>query len=221
MNPRWVNDPRGCIKIYEIPNTPEIVSYGIGGDTAGDGSDYFTAHVINSKTLKQCATLRLQTDSDLYARQMYCLGMYYNQAVIGIENNFDSYPMKELERLGYPYQYVEEKEDTYTHKIVKRYGFRTTSRTRPEIIDYLKQIVRDETECINDEDTLREMLEFIYNDQMRPEAQENSHDDLVMGLAIAYRILSQVREDRTKIVTPHDTFFKKDVGQRRERITVV
>jgi hypothetical protein len=36
------------------------------------------------------------------------------------------------------------------------------------------------------------MLVFIFNDEGRPEAQVGAHDDLVMGLAIAYRIINQI-----------------------------
>lgn len=191
-NIKWVNDPRGYIKIYEAPNTPEVVKYGIGGDTAGEGSDYFTAHVINTKTLKQCAVLKKQLNPDLYAKQLYCLGLYYNKALIGIESNFDSFPIRELQRLGYIWQYRREMEEKINHTKKKEFGFRTDLRTRPAIISYLVELVRDHTDLINDADTLREMLHFIFNDEGRAEAQQGCHDDLVMGLAIAYRIIQQI-----------------------------
>lgn len=188
-NIRWLNDPKGYIKIYETPN---INQYAIGGDTAGEGSDYFTAHVINAKTGKQVAVLRDRMDEDIYAKQMYCLGMYYKYALVGIEVNFSTYPVKELERLGYKNLYIREKEDSVTHNIIKSYGFKTTSLTRPIIIAELKQLVRDETDIINDLETLQEMLTFVKNSKGRPEAQQGSHDDLVMGLAITYYIRHQV-----------------------------
>lgn len=214
-NIKWVNDINGYIRIYEIPGARELGNYGIGGDTAGEGSDFFTAHVINPKTLKQVAVLEKQFDADEYARQVYCLGMYYKNAMVGIENNFDSFPIKELERLGYTNMYVEMKEDSSNHKLVKRYGFRTDVRTRPMIIDYLKQLVKECPEVITDENTLKQMLEFIVTDKGRAEAQEGSHDDLVMGLAIAYHIAKSVPQDRSKILMHQDTFFKEDT--RREK----
>ena len=194
----WVNDKNGYIEIYEVPN---IYKYCIGGDTAGEGSDFFTGHVLNAKTGKQVARLRHQMDEDLYVRQMYCLGYYYasktrtkriDPALIGIESNFSSYPNKELVRLGYPNLFVREREDRYTGVMEKSYGFRTTSVTRPVIIAELVKIVRENVELINDKLTLEEMLTFIKNERGRPEAQEGSHDDLVMGLAIAFYIRNQV-----------------------------
>ena len=191
-NIKWVNDSNGYIKIYNLPNTPELTKYCIGGDTAGEGSDYFTGHVLDARSGLQVAVLKHQTDSDLYSRQMYCLGMYYKQALIGIENNFDSFPIKELVRLGYPNLYIREREDKFSGITEKSYGFRTTTVTRPVIISNLIKIVRENTRLINDVDTLKEMLMFVRNEKGRAEAQEGEHDDLIMGLAIAYRVREQV-----------------------------
>jgi phage terminase large subunit len=118
--------------------------------------------------------------------------MYYKQALIGIEANFDSYPLMELQRLGYPKQYVREQQDTYTGKTEKRFGFKTTSLTRPTIISRLIEIVREHCDTINDKDTLEELLTIIRNEKGRIEAPEGGHDDQMMGLAIAHQIREQV-----------------------------
>jgi phage terminase large subunit len=118
--------------------------------------------------------------------------MYYKNALIGIESNFDSFPIRELTRLGYTKQFVRNEEDTYTGKLQKRFGFRTDRNSRPRIISNLIEIVREHTNQINDKETLEEMLTFVRNEKGRPEAQEGAHDDLVMGLAIAYEIQGQV-----------------------------
>ena len=191
-NIRWINDTNGYIKIYQVPNVPTHTSYCIGGDTAGEGSDYFTAHVLDAKTGIQVAALKNQFDPDLYTKQMYCLGKYYDNALISIEANFDSFPIRELQRLGYNNQYVREQLDSYTGKMDKRFGFRTTSLTRPTIIANLIQVVREHTETINDKDTLEELLTIIRNEKGRIEAPEGSHDDQMMGLAIAHEARSQV-----------------------------
>lgn len=134
----------------------------------------------------QVATLRKEFDADEYTRQMYCLGKFYNNALNSIEANFDTYPIKELERLKYTKQFVREREDTYTNKHVKSYGFKTTAITRPLILSELQAIVNDHINNINDKETLEEMLTFVRNEKGRPEAQSGAHDDLIMGLAIAY-----------------------------------
>ena len=191
-NIRWVNDREGYIKLYQMPNTPAFTEYCIGGDTAGTGIDYFTGHVLDAKTGVQVAHLKHQFDADQYTRQMYCLGKYYMDALIGIEANFDSFPIKELQRLGYPKQYVRETQDTYTHKTEKRFGFKTTSLTRPTIISRLIEIVREHCDTINDRETLEELLTITRNENGRIEAPEGGHDDDMMGLAIAHEIRDQV-----------------------------
>lgn len=199
-NIKWVNDRNGYINIYQVPNVPKVTKYCIGGDTAGDGSDFFTAHVLDASTGEQVATLKQQFDPDQYTKQMYCLGKYYKDALIGIEANFDSFPLMELQRLGYDNQYVRETVDTYTGRTEKRFGFKTTVLTRPTIISKLIQIVREETNTINDKNTLEELLTIIRNEKGRIEAPEGGHDDQMMGLAIAHHIREQVVFDTEAIV---------------------
>jgi len=200
-NIQWVNDKNGYIKIYKIPHVPKQTKYCIGGDTAGEGSDFFTSHVIDAKTGEQVAVLKNQFDPDLYTKQMYCLGYYYSStniegiktpALMTIEANFDNYPIMELQRLGYTNQYVRERQDTYTGSTEKRFGFKTTVLSRPTIISNLIQIVREHTDLINDKDTLEELLTIIRNEKGRIEAPEGGHDDQMMGLAIGYEGKSQV-----------------------------
>ena len=223
-NIRWVNDKNGYIKIYQVPNVPKQTKYCIGGDTAGDGSDNFTAHVLDAKTGEQVAAFKNQFDPDLYVKQMYCLGTYYGNALMAIEANFDSYPIRELQRIGYTNQYVREQPDTYTGKLEKRFGFKTTSITRPTIISNLIQIVREHTETINDKDTLEELLTIVRNEKGRIEAPEGGHDDQMMGLAIAHEARNQVKFIQEPInVYPHFNFnvekpYQADYG---ETITVV
>lgn len=188
-NIKFVASEDGFIDIFESPKTN--YPYVISGDTAGEGSDHFIGQVLDNTTGKQVAKLRKQFDADEYTRQMYCLGKYYNNALIGIETNFDTYPIKELERLGYKNMFIREKEDTYTGKHEKAFGFRTDRITRPLILSMLQSIVNDNIELINDKETLEEMLVFVRNEKGRPEAQDGCHDDLVMALAIAYYIRPQ------------------------------
>jgi phage terminase large subunit len=185
----WIEDENGYVKVYEEvkPRHP----YALGGDTAGDGSDNFTGHVVNNITGNQVAVLKHQFDEDLYTRQMYCLGKHYNDALMGIETNFSTFPVKESERLGYRNQFIREVADTFTGSVQKKYGFNTNRMTRPLIIAALVKIVRENVELINDIDTLYEMLTFVRNEKGRPEAQEGSNDDLIIGLAITHNIRGQ------------------------------
>ncbi|WP_288910792.1 PBSX family phage terminase large subunit [uncultured Thomasclavelia sp.] len=208
-NIKWINDKNGYIKIYQLPHVPKMTKYCIGGDTAGEGSDYFTGHVLDAKTGNQVAVFKNQMDADLYTKQMYCLGKYYaskdrygnlNEALIAIEANFDSFPIRELQRLGYNNQYVRTRIDDNTGQPQKSFGFKTTSLTRPTILSNLIQIVREHVDTINDEDTLLELLTIVRNDKGRIEAPEGGHDDQMMGLAIAHESRSQVTFNANDII---------------------
>ena len=186
----FIDDDKGYIDIYEEPK--EGHPYVLGGDTAGDGSDYFTGLVIDNSNSKQIAKLRHnKIDEDEYSRQIYCLGTYYNNALVGLENNYSTYPTKKLKEYDYPKMYIREVEGNITEVIQDKYGFLTTKATRPIILAMLKEIFRDNISYINDLDVLYEGLVFIKNEKGRPEAEQGKHDDLIMGLAITYYIRTQ------------------------------
>lgn len=189
--PRWTEDPRGEITVYALPVPGR--PYVLGGDTAGEGSDWFTAHVIDNCTGEQAASLRRQFSEPEYARQVYALGRYYNWALVGLETNYSTYPVMKLAEWGYPNQYQREREDTYTRQMVKSYGFRTDRHTRPRAIANLVEIFSLHPEWFADRELLGEMLSFCYNEDHRPEALAGKHDDLVMAAAITYAIRHQQR----------------------------
>lgn len=181
-NIEWVDDPNGYIKIYE--DVQKGYPYVIGGDTAGDGSDNFTGQVVNNITGNQVAVLKHQFDEDVYTIQMYCLGKYFNNALLSVEVNYSTFPVKELERLGYDNQFIREAEDTYTKRKYNKYGFKTTMQTRPLIISIIIKWFKENINKINDLDTLEEAQRFIRNEKGRAEAEVGYHDDLIMGFAI-------------------------------------
>lgn len=179
------------IRVYEKPQPGR--PYVIGGDTAGEGSDFFVAQVLDNITGRQVATLRHRCDEDTFARQCYCLGRWYNDALIGLETNFSTYPTKLLQLMGYPRLYVREVEDSFDGGIRHAYGFHTNSVTRPVILGDLVRIMRDAVELICDRVTLEEMLTFVRppKNPEKPQAEPGAHDDTVMALAIAYYIRGQ------------------------------
>lgn len=188
---KWIPDRRGPIRILKQPEPG--VPYVLGGDTAGTGSDFFTGQLLDNRTGEQVAVLHHQFGERMYAEQMYCLGMYYNTALIGVETNYSTYPEMKLEDLGYPNLYVRERLDNYAGKMVQAFGFETTTLTRPVIVDGLKDVAKESLEAINDYETLGEMLTFVYDENWKPQAEEGKHDDLVMALAIAHKIRVQQR----------------------------
>lgn len=212
----WTESETGAITLYELPE--EGVPYVLGGDTAGEGSDYFTAIVINNVTGKIAAKLRQRYSEPEYVRQIYVLGRFYNDALVAIETNFSTYPVMKLQEMEYPNQYSREREDTYTRQMKKSYGFRTDRQSRPRAIANLVEVFSSHPEWFTDRELLEEMLTFCYNEDRRPEALAGKHDDLVMAAAICYAARHQQRMTvLTEPEKPREKLIDQMKRQKRAR----
>lgn len=181
----WNDSVSGEIKLYA--EAEDRVNYTIGGDTASDGSNNNIAQVID-KLGTQHAVLTIAKDEDLFAEQMFCLGWYYNTALISPEINHSTHPTKVLVERGYPNVYIRggaEAPLDMGQKVLPKYGYRTDQNNRPVMLGELRELVRDHVERINDLETLQEMLTFVKNAKGKPEAEEGENDDRVLAYAIA------------------------------------
>ena len=208
----WTESETGAITLYELPE--EGVPYVLGGDTAGEGSDYFTAIVINNVSGRIAAKLRQKYSEPEYVRQIFALGRFYNDALVAIETNFSTYPVMKLQEMEYPNQYSREREDTYTRQMRKSYGFRTDRQSRPRAIANLVEVFSSHPEWFTDRELLEEMLTFCYNEDHRPEALAGKHDDLVMGAAITYAVRHQ---QRMTVITEPEKPREKLIDQMKRQ----
>lgn len=212
----WTESETGAITLYKLPE--EGVPYVLGGDTAGEGSDYFTAIVIDNVSGRIVAKLRQKYSEPEYVRQIYALGRFYNDALVAIETNFSTYPVMKLQEMEYPNQYSREREDTYTRQMRKSYGFRTDRQSRPRAIANLVEVFSSHPEWFTDRELLEEMLTFCYNEDHRPEALAGKHDDLVMGAAITYAVRHQQRMTvLTEPEKPREKLIDQMKRQKRAR----
>ena len=212
----WTESETGAITLYELPE--DGVPYVLGGDTAGEGSDYFTAIVIDNVTGRIAAKLRQKYSEPEYVRQIYALGRFYNDALVAIETNFSTYPVMKLQEMEYSNQYSREREDTYTRQMRKSYGFRTDRQSRPRAIANLVEVFSSHPEWFSDRELLEEMLTFCYNEDHRPEALAGKHDDLVMGAAITYAVRHQQRMTvLTEPEKPREKLIDQMKRQKRAR----
>ncbi|MBQ7353388.1 MAG: hypothetical protein IJW54_05220 [Clostridia bacterium] len=191
----FVEDANGYISIveepYKIRKNGQLLlkPYVIGADTAGCGEDYFCAKVIDNTNQKCVATLHIKNiDEDLFAHQLYCLGKYYNNALIGVETNYSRHPVRVLRSLGYENLYVSKSLSTDIDRVEGFYGFVTSSISRPIIISNLVSIMRESIYLETDRQTLIEMSTFIKHSDGKSAGANGSHDDLVLASAIAHFI---------------------------------
>jgi hypothetical protein len=180
-------------------------------DPAGErgGTDFSCADVLRidrnerHPTPSQAAQLHGRMAPEEFARLLDMLGYLYSSpatvngrsgrqaALVGVERNHSSGEtvLRELkERYRYPNLY-------YSRLFAKRYakvtpvaGWVTNVETRQPMLDELAAAVRNMAIDIRCLDTLKEMVTFVRNPDGKPEAQEGSHDDRVISLAIALQI---------------------------------
>ena len=130
--------------------------------------------------------------------------LYYNEALYNVETNFNAGVVAYVERMGYRKIYLRETYDQISKETKQSYGFRTTSITRPLILDRLIPLVRENIELINDRETIIEMQTFCLNASGKKyEAIKGKHDDHVMALAIAYESYSSIQHPH-HIVYPNN-----------------
>ena len=185
-------------RIYEDPK--ERTPYVIAGDTKGEGKDEYTAQVMDNTNSKRIATCQIQlSNSKPYTWQVYCAGRYFNDALIGIEMNFNTAPLEELQRLKYRKQYYREKPEGFNGQVQPgKVGWKTDGITRPRMIDKEVYFVQEYINKIQDIPTLKQMLTFVYDKNGRPDAMSGSHDDLLIADCILNEISDQQKTTRSQ-----------------------
>jgi hypothetical protein len=182
-------DPRGELQVWYKRKSSE--RYYIGADVAMGikGGDYSVAQVLDSQK-RLVASWRGHIHPDAFAKVLYALGMYYFEARVAVENN--NHGILTAIRLGrdlaYPNTYTEIGEGALNERDSFTIGFRTTSKSKPLIIDRLRAALREDEMEIKDPTTLQEMLQYIVTESGNMEAEEGCHDDCVMALALANHV---------------------------------
>lgn len=221
LNVRFEERAGGMITLHRQPreerdrwgDVTRRAPYVLGGDTAGDGSDYFTAKVIDNMSGEVAATLRAhRVDEDVYAEQCYCLGRYYNDALIAIEINYSRVPTRRLQHMDYPNLYLRERMTGRVDEVTLVPGFETNSATRPIIIEELVKRMREEPQLENDIETLKECTTFVRLPGGKKAAAPGAHDDLVMALAIANHIRGRQRYTWMNVEREEDDFLERNFG---------
>lgn len=178
--------PRGDLILYRTHDPGE--TYYIGADVAMGvrGGDWSVAQILDSKK-RQVGVYRSQVHPDYFATVLDKLGHFFNTAKIAVENN--NHGILTATRLGkdlaYPNLYFETHVDKQTEDETVTYGFRTTVKTKPLIIDKLRQAFREKDISVLDKVTLRELITYVVTDEGKMEAEPGCFDDCVMSLAIA------------------------------------
>lgn len=178
------------LKIWEKPKPYK--EYVIGADVAEGlkGGDFSVATVVDVSTMAVVARWRGHCDPDKFGEILGALGTYYNYALIGVEvNNHGLTTVQKLRDTFYTNLYkrdrgYDEEWETPTVNL----GWKTDMRTKRLMIDDLIKLVRERV--IKDRDIvfINEAFSYVRDERGRMNAEEGSHDDVVMSTAIAYQL---------------------------------
>ena len=187
----FVQGTEEFVKIYEEPL--ENHKYILSVDPAKDGRDYFALHMIDVTKFpfKQVASGRLQIDYLLMPNFLYEFGISYNTAFTIIENN-EGAGQSIADTLKRDFEYENLYYDRTGNKFKNYPGFRTTTKSRAQLLETLKLLIENKKLEICDADTILELQRFILV-KKKFQAEEGFHDDLVMSLAIAFCLFNDIQ----------------------------
>lgn len=195
----FVPHDNGYLEVWKPPEKGRV--YLISADVAEglEKGDASSADVIDCLDLEQVAHWWGKIDPDLFATELVRLGYYYNDALIAVEsNNHGLTTLNALIHAGYPYLYRRKEFDKVENKMTLRLGWRTTTKTKPLMIDALAEHVREGTLRINSADTIREMLTFTRDSAGRMRGEGTNLDDRVMSLALGLAVWPEVPKPKPK-----------------------
>jgi hypothetical protein len=171
-------------RLWEPPE--EGVLYGIGVDPS-EGLLYGDDSVIevgNCKTGHQVAEIQGKIHPFDLAELVHTVGTWYNDALVGIENNKDGGCNAKLLEMGYENVYflAEDKGKGYQQAMPK-VGINMSGKRRSELIAQARRWIQEERIYLVSEDLVAQMEVYaLHNGKFQ--APKGAHDDLVMGMLI-------------------------------------
>ncbi|MEK5162062.1 DNA packaging protein [Paenibacillus sp. FSL R5-0527] len=170
----------GELVIYRKPDPGK--RYVLAADTAKgkEDGDYDAAYVLEVRTGEMCAALHGKWDTDLYGKKLNTLGLYYNTALLAVENNNtgESVLNTLFNTCHYPLLYMHKKASL---------GWNTNQATRPVMISDFKEAIRDELYNIYCPDLYSECMTLI-DKNGKAEADSGCHDDRILAYSIALQV---------------------------------
>lgn len=168
------------INIYD--DVQEKHNYIMSVDTAKDGDDKFSFHIIDITKFpfKQVLTANLEVSYLKMPKVLLDIATYYNQAFVIIEN-VEGSGQSIADTLYNVYEY----EHLYRDKHKDYPGFRTNRKTRSIILNFMKIFIENDKLIIYDKTTINQLNTFIKR-KGKYQADSGAKDDLVMSLAMAF-----------------------------------
>lgn len=162
--------------------------YIVAGDpTHTTRGDYACIQVLNRRTLEQVARIRIKIDPVNFAKELYAVARYYNDALLTTETTGPGYAtVGALVAMGYPNLHRTIWADKTPGAISESYGFNTNVQRKNWAIGALLNAFVEHAITLHDGITFSECKNYISLDNggYGPADHKNGFDDCVMSLAI-------------------------------------
>jgi len=175
----------GKLNIYKYPIKGH--NYIMSVDPCKDGIDNFSVQIIDITTFNfgQVASASIQIEYLLMPEFLYEWCLLFNKPYLVIENN-EGAGQSIADQMYQTYEYENLHFDKGSNGRRKKYpGFRTTTKTRRQILQTLKLFIDNNNLSVIDQTTINEFRRFILL-KNKYQADEGCHDDSVMALALAF-----------------------------------
>jgi hypothetical protein len=180
------------IFLYRQPKPNE--QFVIGSDPS-EGGDNSTVIALSKQNAEVVLISKSKEESSQLGYSLNHIGKWFFNKTsiypsIGVERNMGAATIYVLKELNYPNlfrmpgSFVKDSDATG-----ESYGWHTNSATRPKMLDDLALALRQRAIRISSKILVDELYSFVRNQKTgKPQADRNSHDDLVMALAIAWQM---------------------------------
>ncbi len=193
-------DEMGSLQILHKPKSSHINRYVISADPAKGMNadeinktdpDWSVAYVHDRLMNIDVAQFRARIEEHEFAKVLNALGWYYmnddyKPAKIVVESNINATVLFLDKTHEYPNLFFREETDgnDLAYKSIKKYGFETTSVTRPMVLAKLRESIKNSRKNNPFVEFWDECKAFIVTIKGRPEARQGRHDDCVLAGAI-------------------------------------
>jgi len=208
---------KGYLKIYEKP--VKGAEYVLFADVSegkllipgrADTADYSSIDVLRCDTMEQVAHWHGRIAPELLAAELLKLGRYYNEGFLTAEKNNMGYDV--IARIkNYPRTYIRLQHDRNGKEITRDFGWVTTLKTKPRMINILAELISSKEIKINDPITLEELRRFSTLDDGSFGAPPGLHDDCVISLAGAVQMYAH-----SYVAPPKKSSYDDDYAEEEE-----
>lgn len=178
------------VHVYREPEQGHKYIFAV--DPAKNGGDYFAMQMVDITKFPfiQVLTANLRVDYLEMPGYIFTLAEEYNGALVIIENN-EGAGQSIADTLYRDFEYGNLYYDRSGDKLKKYPGYRTTPKSRTQMLNTLKMLMENGKLIVLDAETKYELERFVLVGN-KYQAVAGYHDDLVMALAIALCLFNNI-----------------------------